>query len=171
MDQHIEARYEFARQLDRIHLEDMRKVYQQNGLDREPKSDWYILDDEDRPVPIGLHEGGLWLELNQSRKIVQQDTLPNGYWVSTVFLGLNHSLGDDPPVLWETMVFTKKDGDGDLDMERYTSLEDAKKGHKAMCEEWSRHEPISEEEHEQRARKREENEKACREWVRNQEQA
>lgn len=34
--------------------------------------------------------------------------------VSTVFLGLNHGYGDEPPVLWETMIFG-----GALDEEEY----------------------------------------------------
>lgn len=47
--------------------------------------------------------------------------------VSTVFLGLDHGfLESGPPVLWETMIFG-----GPLDQEqwRYTSREDAEKGH------------------------------------------
>ena len=33
-------------------------------------------------------------------------TLPNGFWVSTVFLGMDHNYFDDgPPLLFETMAF------------------------------------------------------------------
>jgi len=46
-----------------------------------------------------------------------------------VFLGLNHSFGEGPPLLFETMVFG-----GALDQEqaRYTTWEQAEAGHKQM---------------------------------------
>ena len=46
--------------------------------------------------------------------------------VSTVFLVLDHSHGDGPPVLWETLV---GGGPMDQDMSRYTSAEAAADGH------------------------------------------
>lgn len=51
--------------------------------------------------------------------------------VSTVFLGINHSYDDGPPVLFETMVFG-----GVLDemQERCSTWEQAEAMHKAMCE-------------------------------------
>jgi len=50
--------------------------------------------------------------------------------VSTVFLGLDHSFGGGPPVLWETMVLG-----GLLDglQMRYTSREEAFRGHQEIC--------------------------------------
>lgn len=82
-----------------------------------------------------LLEWGRWFET--ADRIVQQDTLPNGKFVSTVFLGLNHAFGGKP--LWfETMVFPKK-GDGnelDLDMERYETWNEAERGHREMVEKY-----------------------------------
>ncbi len=50
--------------------------------------------------------------------------------VSTVFLGSDHNWQrSGPPVLWETLVFG---GLLDGEMERYTSREDAVRGHEAM---------------------------------------
>ena len=46
--------------------------------------------------------------------------------VSTVFLGIDHSFGEGPPILWETMIF---DGPHDQFQERYTSKEEAIAGH------------------------------------------
>jgi len=62
-------------------------------------------------------------------KVVKQEHVGK-YWVSTVFLGLDHrDGGDGPPILFETMVFT--DGDADEDtMVRYTTREEALIGHK-----------------------------------------
>lgn len=47
--------------------------------------------------------------------------------VSTVWLGLDHSFGDGPPIIFETMVFG--DGDGDQYMQRYATEEQARAGH------------------------------------------
>lgn len=49
--------------------------------------------------------------------------------VSTVFLGVDHSFGGPVPVLFETLVFG-----GPLDGEcaRYTTLKDAREGHRVM---------------------------------------
>lgn len=69
-------------------------------------------------------------------KIIKQETLPNGKWVSTVWLGLDYQFGKGKPLIFETMVFPKypiKKGDFlDEDMERYSTLEEALKGHEEM---------------------------------------
>jgi hypothetical protein len=68
----------------------------------------------------------------QSRR-VDLTTLPNGKRVSTVFLSLDHSWDEDgPPMIFETMLFS----DGDEDMERCSTWEQAEAQHKAMCEKW-----------------------------------
>jgi len=46
--------------------------------------------------------------------------------VSTVFLGLNHSFGEGPPVLFETMIFG---GEHDELQTRYHTREAAEQGH------------------------------------------
>lgn len=51
--------------------------------------------------------------------------------ISTVFLGLNHSFGDGPPLLFETLVFG---GKLDQEMDRYSTWDEAEAGHKAMVE-------------------------------------
>jgi hypothetical protein len=47
-----------------------------------------------------------------------------------VFLGLDHSFRQGPPILWETMVFG---GPLDGEMMRYTSRAEAFDGHQEMC--------------------------------------
>lgn len=47
--------------------------------------------------------------------------------VSTVFLGINHSFGSGPPVLWETMIFGGEFNDY---QERYHTYEEAVEGHR-----------------------------------------
>jgi hypothetical protein len=46
--------------------------------------------------------------------------------ISTVWLGLDHSFGDGPPLIFETMVFG---GPHDEYTERYSTEEEAKEGH------------------------------------------
>lgn len=50
--------------------------------------------------------------------------------VSTVFLGLDHSYGEGPPILFETMVFG---GPLDQEEERCSTWEEAEAMHEAMC--------------------------------------
>lgn len=54
------------------------------------------------------------------------------YWISTVYLGLDHSYGHGPPLIFETMIF--KDGGGIADsndeyMDRYATWQQALDGH------------------------------------------
>ena len=79
---------------------------------------------------------GRWLDENNHLRIVAQETLPNKLRVSTVFLGLNHSFGEGEPLWFETMVFSAK-GYAEEDMDRYTTWNEAIKGHKKMVQKWS----------------------------------
>lgn len=51
----------------------------------------------------------------------------DGVRVSTVFLALDHGYGDEPPLLFETMIFGGKPDDY---QERYSTWEEAEAGHK-----------------------------------------
>lgn len=67
---------------------------------------------------------------------VALDVLPNGFKVSTVLLGIDHSFGfGGPPVIFETMVFPGND------MERYSTKEEALEGHKRMVEKYCNAKP------------------------------
>lgn len=52
--------------------------------------------------------------------------LPGSVRVSTIFIGIDHSLGLSEPLLFETMIFG---GELDRQVERYTTLDDARAGH------------------------------------------
>ena len=84
----------------------------------------------------GLMEWGKDME-NVSKKIVEQTELPSGKWVSTVWLGLNHQYGEGKPLIFETMVFPKKESYSELDMERYSTEAEAIEGHKQMVKKWT----------------------------------
>ncbi len=74
-----------------------------------------------------------WFET--ADRIVKQTKLKNGYRVSTVFLGTDHSFTGGPPLLFETMVFKGKDW-SNLDMDRYSTWDEAVEGHKQMVKKW-----------------------------------
>lgn len=91
---------------------------------------WYILTTDNKPVAVSVREASKWLEENIHRNVLKQDTLENDQgdkiFVSTVFLGLDHSWDNKGLILWETMIFG---GINDQYQERYNSYEDALEGH------------------------------------------
>jgi len=91
---------------------------------------WYILDENNNPIKCSNREYRKWESKNPNLKAVKQENIGDIY-VSTVFLGLDHGHKKGIPVLWETMIFG---GKHDQYQERYTSLEDAVKGHKIAVE-------------------------------------
>ena len=86
---------------------------------------YYILDHENKPIEASLEIFDKWIQVNPLKKPVKQEFVDKVY-ISTVFLGLDHSYGGIVPLLWETMIF-----EGSLDgyQERYTSYEEALTGH------------------------------------------
>lgn len=84
--------------------------------------------------PLNLFQWGRLME-NLEYKRVALDVLADGTRISTVWLGLDHSFSmpseHHQPLIFETMVFSKDSGD-ELDMERYTTLDQAIAGHKLM---------------------------------------
>jgi hypothetical protein len=85
---------------------------------------WYAPDGRQ----IGIEEAEALLGDDLARRVVHTTLVTDKgrVTVSTVFLALDHSFGDGPPVLWETMVFG---GPADMDQQRYTSREAAEAGH------------------------------------------
>lgn len=59
--------------------------------------------------PIDLLRWGELLE-DPEYRCVTDTTLPDGTWISTVWLGLDHSMpwNDGPPLIFETMVFPRQ---------------------------------------------------------------
>jgi hypothetical protein len=103
--------------------------------------------------PITLMEWARRLEGKSTAAVVAdkrvaEDVLPNGYWVSTVWLGLNHAFGDGPPLIFESMVFPCS-ADGkvtdwlELDSDRYSTEAEALTGHAALVAKWTQETPQS----------------------------
>jgi len=98
----------------------------------------YTLDAHGNPVPCNdILEWGRWMERSSRdrTRIIASDLDESDpaktIHVSTVFLGLDHSFGSGPPVLWETLVFG---GLLDGEQRRYTSRAAALAGHQEICE-------------------------------------
>ena len=86
---------------------------------------YYMLVDK-KPVAISSEEfmSSPWLMSIRARRIAE--TFISEVHISTVFLSIDHSWGDGPPVLFETMIFG---GKHDNWQTRSTSYEGAMKNH------------------------------------------
>ena len=83
-------------------------------------------------------DGFEWTRLFEKKEMqrVRETTLPDGKWISTVWIGLDHNFGPGNPLIFETMVFPKEHEWGQLDCERYSTEEQAIVGHDTMVEKW-----------------------------------
>lgn len=99
-------------------------------------NDKYVLDGK---IPVKCDDLMTWARWFEDADRHVATTNVGGAKVSTVFLGLDHSCewrGEATPILFETMVFG-----GPLDGEetRYSTWEEAEKGHKRMVEKVAGH--------------------------------
>lgn len=93
-------------------------------------SDHYILEGK-KAVPCDLMTWARQFE-TVDRHVAQSGERGKGkVYVSTVFLGLDHSFGDGPPLLFETMIFG---GEHDQYQDRCTTWEQAEEMHRKACE-------------------------------------
>lgn len=106
---------------------------------------YYRLDGTPYPEGMeGLQEWCRDFENIEGRRI-GFDKLQNGLEISTVWIGLDHGWGERRPLIFETMVFVPQKKiftwpDGrvsefkreEFDMVRYSTLEEARLGHKMM---------------------------------------
>jgi len=88
--------------------------------------------------PMTLEEWAQSFGSRMEKKRVAEDTV-RGYWISTVWLGLNHQWNPEgPPLIFETMVFPcQRDGsEPDMGDEkgcwRWSTEAQAQKGHDAI---------------------------------------
>lgn len=85
-------------------------------------NDKFILEGK-TPVPASLEEWARWFE--KSDRHVATDQVGDQF-VSTVFLGLDHSFDHGPPLLFETMILG---GKNDQYQERCSTWDEAEKQH------------------------------------------
>ena len=87
-------------------------------------TDKYILDGH-TPVPCyDLKEWGLWMNDRDKRRVAYYEH--EKFQVSTVFLGLDHAIYNEKPILFETLVFN---GPLDGEMRRCCTWEEAENIH------------------------------------------
>lgn len=70
-----------------------------------------------------------WAEWFETADRFIKETEKDGVRISTAFLGIDHQYLDGEPLLFETMVFG---GEYDLEMDRYSNIDAAEKGHDEM---------------------------------------
>jgi hypothetical protein len=93
--------------------------------------------------PLTLEEWDALLGDYEYKRVASTEIGP--YWISTVWIGLDMNYtGHGPPIIFETMVFSKSARDADrddpdrellleFDCERYATEEQALRGHENMC--------------------------------------
>ena len=89
--------------------------------------DMYILKGKKPIKEPDLMKWAKWFE--KSERFVAKTEI-KGITISTIFLGLDHNyFGNEVPILFETMVFG---GELDQEEERYSTWDEAVKGHDEM---------------------------------------
>lgn len=84
----------------------------------------YILDESGNPIKEpNIVKWAKWFE--KAERHIGNDDIGDIH-ISTVFLGIDHSFGLGPPLLWETMIFG---GKHDQFQERYSTRAKAIAGH------------------------------------------
>lgn len=86
-------------------------------------SKYYILDGHRAVVEPNQNVWAEWFGKHDRR--VARTEIGNAV-VSTVFLSLDHSYGDGPPMLFESLIMG---GPMDQEMRRYSTWEEAERGH------------------------------------------
>ena len=78
------------------------------------------------------------LHADDEYRWVAETTLPDGKWVSTVWLGRNHAPDDNsPPLIFETLVFSPLGSHAVLMTRRYETEEGARIGHELAVLQWA----------------------------------
>lgn len=88
--------------------------------------DHFILINKNEVVEPNIYIVGCWFEKTKERFI--KSTVVNGCWTSTVFLSFNHAIAG-APLLYETMIFGSAVDLTSLYKDRYSTYDDALKGH------------------------------------------
>ena len=92
-------------------------------------------------ILVDLMTWANWLEENQGAGIVEKTELGGGVRISTVFMGIDHSMGGESPLWFETMI---SGGPLDQSQWRYNNWKQAEKGHRfAVAEAKGAKAPVS----------------------------
>ena len=95
---------------------------------------YYILGSDHQVIPCS--DISVFAETFDHKNRRVAETVIGKYWISTVFLGVNHNfLGEGPPMLFETMVFVDSEGG---EPRRCSTWAEAEILHKQVCDEIKR---------------------------------
>jgi hypothetical protein len=95
----------------------------------------YILDGRN-VVTVDLDTWARWFET--SNRVVKQEHI-GPYFVSTVFLGINHRfVGNGPPLIFETMVFHPSASTlgAEMECERCSTYDEAEEQHERIAKKY-----------------------------------
>ena len=107
-----------------------------------------VLTEDGEVMPCDFLTWAYFLERGRVQRVLVQEDLPGGYWISTLFLGLNHRYVTGPPLWFETMIFAPSDGKPcpvtgkvhrlgpEVFCDRYTTLKEALAGHESAKTAW-----------------------------------
>lgn len=99
---------------------------------------YFILNEDHTVREVSFEEYSDWDSINEFKRRIARTELPSGILISTVFLGLDHNFGDEPPILFETMAFAHGNVSEDLCQQRYNTYDEAIEGHNKVVEEMSK---------------------------------
>lgn len=85
-------------------------------------------------LPITLMSWALLME-SDTYRLVKEDEAQNGNWLSTIWLGYNHSTVKREMHLFETIVFRAKDDRTIVGGRRYPTEKKAREGHEELLAE------------------------------------
>lgn len=98
----------------------------------------FILDENNNVVPVSFTDYIKWLKnaapTTMLGKHIAKTTIGD-VTVSTVFVGINMGIHSGPLVVFESQAYSHVEGEEtqwELDIDRYSTYEQAVKGHKAM---------------------------------------
>jgi hypothetical protein len=94
---------------------------------------YYVLDGQ-AVRAVDVQTWAAWFEAarEDGRTRIAAHTLPDGRWLSTVFLGIDHAWGGGPPQLFESMVFRSETDLDETYCARHATWRAAMDGHYAL---------------------------------------
>lgn len=88
---------------------------------------------DNRIVPASLEEYMKWcLKNSHFPKIIKQEVLEDGAWISTIFLGMDLSSSKGKPILFETVLFTSESLSDSFVTKRFRTLKQTLEGHEEI---------------------------------------
>lgn len=97
---------------------------------------YFIFERPDKIIETDRETFTKWIN-DPKLRILLQDGLENGLFLSTVFLGLDHAHGGPEPILFETAILDRDYND--LHMKRHKNYQTAAKYHYEVLNDWKKY--------------------------------